>query len=186
MNSTRTLLEHTRLSLTLDRLCFQLIETYDDFNNTCIVGIQARGVEVSNRLIHRLQQHQPAFRPEYGKLDITFYRDDFRTSPKPLTPSENDIPFLVENKRVVIVDDVLYTGRTIQAALSALSHYGRPQSIELLVLVDRRFNRELPIQADYYGMAVDSRNDEYVQVYWGEKEQENKILLLGNKQDRIQ
>ena len=113
----------------------------------------------------------------YGKLDITFFRDDFKTSDKIPNPSTTEINFLVENKRVILVDDVLYTGRTIQAALQALNHFGRPKSVELVVLVDRRFNRHLPIQADYVGLRVDALDEAYVRLEFEEEEGQDRVLI---------
>ncbi|HAD12860.1 MAG TPA: bifunctional pyr operon transcriptional regulator/uracil phosphoribosyltransferase PyrR, partial [Saprospirales bacterium] len=118
---------------------------------------------------------------EYGKLDITFYRDDFRMPSGPLAPHPNEIDFIVADKRVLLVDDVLYTGRSITAALAALQHYGRPASVELLVLVDRRFNRHLPVQPDYYGITVDALDEAYVKVRWQETHGEDEILLFDKK-----
>ena len=99
----------------------------------------------------------------------------------PLTPHPNEIDFIVTGKKVLLVDDVLYTGRTISAALSALQHYGRPDAVELLVLVDRRFNRHLPIQPDYFGIAVDAVDEAYVKVRWQEIHGEDEILLFDKK-----
>ena len=120
---------------------------------------------------------------EFGKIDITFYRDDFRTSNSPLSASKTEIDFLVENKKVILIDDVLYTGRTIQAALSALQHYGRPSRVELAVMVDRRFNRELPIKADYTGTAIDAIDEAYVDVKWSHIDNDDKIVLRQKKID---
>ena len=112
-----------------------------------------------------------------GNLDITFFRDDFRRREKPLIPSITNIDFSLENKKVILVDDVLYTGRTIRAGLDALLTFGRPSKVELLVLIDRRFRRDLPIQADYVGKMVDSLISERVSVEWEEIEGEDKIVL---------
>jgi pyrimidine operon attenuation protein/uracil phosphoribosyltransferase len=112
-----------------------------------------------------------------GTLDITFYRDDFRRTEKPLIPSVTNIDFVIENKKVVLVDDVLYTGRTIRSGLDALLAFGRPQKVELLTLVDRRFRRDLPIQADYIGKTVDTLVSERVSVEWKEIEGEDKVVL---------
>jgi len=117
---------------------------------------------------------------DYGKLDITFHRDDFRRG-RQLTPSKNEIEFIIEGKKVILVDDVLYTGRTIQSALNALQHFGRPNSVELLVFVDRRFNRHLPIQANYVGMTVDAINEAYVRVKWKEHSGKDEILFFDDK-----
>ena len=115
---------------------------------------------------------------EYGKLDITFYRDDFRHRDKPLQASVTEMDFIVENKNVILVDDVLYTGRTVQAAMTALLHYGRPKKTELLALVDRQFNREVPIEADYVGMRVDALDEAYVKVEWQHLDGEDKVQIF--------
>lgn len=182
MQSGKILLTAERLSLTIERLCCQLIEDWDDFADACIIGIQPRGVPLADRIHARLQALTGNSRIDYGKLDITFYRDDFRLHDKPLSPHPNEINFLVAGKKVLLVDDVLYTGRTIQAALAALQHYGRPQAVELLVLVDRRFNRHLPIQADYVGISVDALDEAYVKVRWQEKHGSDEILLFDKKE----
>jgi pyrimidine operon attenuation protein/uracil phosphoribosyltransferase len=181
MQTGKTLLNRAQFALTLERLCHQLLEDWDDFSNACIIGIQPRGIPVSDRIHARLQELTGNSKIEYGKLDITFYRDDFRRYDNPLVPHPNEINFTVADKKVLLVDDVLYTGRTIQAALAALQHYGRPSSVELLVLVDRRFNRHLPIQPDYVGISVDAVDDAYVRVRWQEKHGEDEILLFDTK-----
>ena len=181
MKKGRVILTKERFQLTIDRLCRQLIEQYDDFSDTCLVGIQTGGVSLSNRLQQRLSQMLDMPDITSGKLDITFYRDDFRTASKPLSAYPTEMNFLVEDKNVILVDDVLYTGRTVQAALTALNHYGRPRRVDLVSMVDRRFNRELPIQSNYIGLAVDALDKAYVSVEWKEKQGEDKILIFENK-----
>jgi len=183
MNEGRIILGKKRFQLTVDRLCHQLIEDYDQFENTCLIGIQTGGVLLSDRIHKRLSSILQIETIEYGKLDITFYRDDFRKREKPLKASSIEIDFLIEGKKVILVDDVLYTGRSVQAALSALSDFGRPESVKLLALVDRRFNRHLPIQSDYIGVTVDALDEAYVKVEWEELEGEDKVLLFGEKKD---
>lgn len=164
----RIILSEEKLNLVLDRLAHQLIEYHGDFSNSCIIGIQPRGIALSDRLIGRLKSIAKIKEIQYGLLDITFHRDDFRTRNEPLKANTMKMDFLVDNKKVILIDDVLYTGRTIQAAISALQHFGRAEKIELLVLIDRRFNRDLPIQSDYAGMAVDALDQAYVKVEWSE------------------
>src|SRR5690606_3237424 len=111
--------------------------------------------------------------------DITFYRDDFKTSADELpVANETAIPFSLADKKIILVDDVLFTGRTIRAGLDALLDFGRPADVELLVLVDRRFSRELPIQPDYVGMSVDTVAEQMVKVVWSPKDQKNEVILI--------
>ena len=181
MQTGKTLLNRAHFALTLERLCHQLLEDWDDFSNACIIGIQPRGVLLASRIHRRVMELTGNKSIEFGKLDITFYRDDFRMAEGPLAPHPNDINFIVADKKVLLVDDVLYTGRTIQAALAALQHYGRPAAVELLVLVDRRFNRHLPIQPDYVGISVDALDEAYVRVRWQEIHGDDEILLFDKK-----
>ena len=183
MKKGKVIMENEQFELTIDRLCHQLIESYDRFENTCIVGVQPRGVLLAQRIYERLQSILKIKKIEYGKLDITFYRDDFRTRIKPLKASTMEMDFLVDDMDVILVDDVLYTGRTIQAALTALQHYGRPRQVELLSLIDRRFNRHLPIQSDYIGLTVDAVDEAYVKVEWAEMEGKDQVLLYANKEE---
>jgi pyrimidine operon attenuation protein/uracil phosphoribosyltransferase len=181
MNNSRPLISKERFDLTIDRLCHQLIENHKDFANTCLIGIQDRGVLLSDYILERLKKLNKKVLPEYGKLDITFYRDDYRHRDKPLKASSTNINFIVENKKVILVDDVLYSGRTVHAAMSALQDFGRAQRIEYLCLVDRRFNRHFPIKADYSGITVDSLDDTYVKVEWEHIHGQSQILLLSDK-----
>jgi len=180
----RVILEQERFDLTINRLCHQLIESYDDFSNTCLIGVQPRGIFLADRIHKQLKKILSVRNLEYGKLDITFYRDDFRIRAKPLTATVTDINFLVDDKKVILVDDVLYSGRTIQAAMTGLNHYGRPSDVELLVLVDRRFNRQLPIQANYIGLTVDALDEAYVQVEWEATDGADRILLFQDKKHK--
>ena len=170
-----------RFALTIDRLCHQLIENFDRFDDTCLVGIQPRGTLMADRIYERLMKIGKFPHLEYGKLDITFYRDDFRQRDKPLRASVTEMDFIVENKNVVLVDDVLYTGRTVQAAMTALAHFGRPKKVELLTLVDRQFNREVPIEADYVGTQVDALDEAYVKVDWKHLDGEDRVLIFPSR-----
>lgn len=174
----KTILAEERFRLTIDRLCHQLIEEYDCFENTCIIGVQERGVVLADRVIERLQKLAPKCTIEYGKLDITFYRDDFRRRETPLKASSTELDFHIEGKKVILIDDVLYTGRTIHAAMSAMQDYGRPERVELLTLVDRRFYRHMPIQADYSGIIVDALDKAYVKVEWQHLDGKDRVLLF--------
>jgi len=181
MKKGKVILEKERFALTIERLCHQLIEEYDDFSTACMIGIQLGGVMMANRIHQRLLEILDLEAIEYGKLDITFYRDDFRTRTKPLKANSTELNFLVEDKEVILVDDVLYTGRSVQAALTALQHYGRPKKVKLLTMVDRRFNRHLPIQSNYTGLRIDALDEAYVKVEWQEVDGKDSILLFGEK-----
>ena len=170
----KRILNHKQLALTIGRLAHQIAENHGDFTNTVVIGIQPRGIAFSNRLVSELNQLCPAVK--YGKLDITFYRDDVRKQLH--IANETDIPFSVESKNVVIIDDVLYTGRTIRAALDALLDFGRPAKVELCVLIDRRFSRELPIQPDYTGKMIDTIISQKVKVLWAEKDGVDEVVLI--------
>ena len=178
MKKGKIILEKKKFKLTIDRLGQELIENYEDFKDTCIIGIQDKGVLFSDRMLITLESQGSKYNLLYGKLDITFHRDDFRRRNTPLAPSRTEIDFIIENKRIILMDDVLYTGRTIHSAMSALQQFGRPKSVELMVLVDRRFNRHLPIQANYVGITVDAINDAYVKVNWKENDERDEILFF--------
>lgn len=164
----KTILNSYQLGLTIQRLAHQLIENGIDVNQTVFIGLQPRGILFSDRIVERIRQLYPNDKIQYGKLDITFYRDDIRKELH--VANQTDIPFSLEGKKVVLIDDVLYTGRTIRAALDALLDFGRPERVELCILVDRRFNRQLPIQPDYCGKAVDSIISQKVKVEWDKGE----------------
>lgn len=181
MKKGKVILKQERFALTIERLCHQLIEEYDDFSNACIIGIQLGGVLMANRIHQRLSEILEVDTIDYGKLDITFYRDDFRTRTKPLKANTTELDFLVEDKQVILVDDVLYTGRSVQAAMTALQHYGRPKSVRLMTMVDRRFNRHLPILGDYTGIRVDALDEAYVKVEWAEEDGQDRIVLFAEK-----
>ena len=163
------------MGITIQRLTHQLLENHLDLQNTVLIGIQPRGVYFSDRIVGQLKTQVDPASIHYGQLDITFYRDDVRTGLHEL--NRTDIPFSVENKEVVLIDDVLWTGRTIRAALDALLDFGRPAKVELCVLIDRRFSRQLPIQADYIGKPIDSMLTQKVKVYWKEKDGKDEVAL---------
>lgn len=178
--SQRVLLTSKEVNIILHRLACELIEKHHDFSETVFIGIQPRGTFLANRLKKIVEQEYHIKNIALGYLDITFFRDDFRKSIKPLEASETKINFIVENKKVVFIDDVLYTGRSIRAALTAIQSFGRPSAIELLTLIDRRFSRDLPIQPDYRGRQVDAINNEKVKVCWQENDGEDMVLLINN------
>lgn len=174
----KSLYNQEHLSITLDRLTAELIENHKDFSNTVIIGLQPRGILLANRIVQLLQRELPNSHIAYGKLDITFYRDDFNTKSEMPIPTETSIDFSLEGKNVVLIDDVLFTGRSIRAGLDALLDFGRPKAIELLVLIDRWFSREVPIQPDYVGKTVESVTDQKVKVLWKELDGKDEVILL--------
>ena len=176
--SHKILLTSREVNIILHRLACQLIEKHLDFSETVLIGLQPRGAYLAKRIKRLLEEEYNIPAIELGFLDITFFRDDFRRHDKPLEANRTEIDFLVENKKVVFIDDVLYTGRSIRAALTAIQSFGRPSEIELLVLIDRRFSRHLPIQPDYRGRQVDAINDEKVKMTWEENEGEDSVFLI--------
>ncbi|NGX84109.1 MULTISPECIES: bifunctional pyr operon transcriptional regulator/uracil phosphoribosyltransferase PyrR [Aequorivita] len=176
--SQKVLLNATEINIALNRLACQLIEKHDDFSKTVLIGIQPRGVFLAERLKTLLETEYKIKNIQLGYLDITFFRDDFRRSGKPLEANKTKINFIVEDKNVVFIDDVLFTGRSIRSALTAVQSFGRPLEIELLTLIDRRFSRHLPIQPDYRGRQVDAINGEKVKVCWKENEGEDAVYLV--------
>ena len=178
--SQKVLLNTKEVNIILHRLACQLIEKHIDFSNTVLIGLQPRGAFLAQRLKTMLTEDYNISDIKLGLLDITFYRDDFRRSDKLHEANSTEIDFLIEDKQVVFIDDVLYTGRSIRAALTAIQSYGRPKEIELLTLIDRRFSRHLPIQPDYRGRQVDAVNDEKVLVNWKETSGEDAVYLINN------
>ncbi len=176
----KTLLNAKDIHIILHRLACQLIENHINFSDTVLVGLQPRGIFLAKRLTQILQKDYAISTIELGQLDITFYRDDFRRRNEPLEASNTTINFIIEGKKVVFIDDVLYSGRSIRAALTAIQSFGRPASIELLVLIDRRFSRHLPIQPDYKGRQVDVINSEKVKVSWLENDKKDAVYIISN------
>ncbi|MBR9915249.1 MAG: bifunctional pyr operon transcriptional regulator/uracil phosphoribosyltransferase PyrR [Algicola sp.] len=178
--SQKVLLNAKEVNIILHRLACQLIENHNDFSDTVLIGLQPRGKFLANRLASMLKEDYKINNIQLGHLDITFFRDDFRRGEKILEANTTEIDFIVENKNIVFIDDVLYTGRSIRAALTAIQSFGRPNEIELLTLIDRRFSRHLPIQPNYRGRQVDAINEEKVKVNWFENEGEDAVYLINN------
>lgn len=170
------ILTEQQVALSVKRLAHQIMENHLQLANTVLIGLQPRGIYLSDRVVNELAQFIPRQNIKYGKLDITFYRDDVRKELK--IANKTEINFSIENKSVVIIDDVLWTGRTIRAALDALQDFGRPSKVELCVLIDRRFSRELPIQPDYAGRTIDTYASQKVKVYWKEKDGRDEVVLV--------
>lgn len=176
----KILLNSKEIHIILHRLACQLIENHNNFENTVLIGIQPRGVYLAERLVSILKEDYNISNVKLGQLDITFYRDDFRRRGEPIEANKTNINFIVEDKNVVFIDDVLFSGRSIRAALTAIQSFGRPIDIELLVLIDRRFSRHLPIQPNYRGRQVDVINEERVTVNWKEKDGKDTVYIINN------
>ncbi|WP_298714487.1 bifunctional pyr operon transcriptional regulator/uracil phosphoribosyltransferase PyrR [Chitinophaga sp.] len=173
----KSILTDRQLAITIERLSHQLVENHLDFQDTVVIGLQPRGIFLSDRIYRHLQALVPSANIPYGKLDITFYRDDYKSGNLHV-PNETDIAFSIDNKKVILIDDVLYTGRTIRSAMDAMLDFGRPAKVELCVLVDRRFSRELPIQPDYTGRTIDAIITERVKVLWNERDGKDEVVLI--------
>jgi pyrimidine operon attenuation protein/uracil phosphoribosyltransferase len=175
----KSLYNQQHLKITLDRLTAELIENHKDFSNAVIIGMQPRGVLLADRIVQLLRKELPNSTILYGKLDITFYRDDYNTASGGMQiPTETNIDFSLEGKNVILIDDVLYTGRSIRSGLDALLDFGRPKCVELLVLIDRWFSREVPIQPDYVGKTVESVTDQKVKVLWQDIDGRDEVVLI--------
>lgn len=179
MTQKRLILSNPLLSIMISRLCQQLIENHGDFSSSVIMGLQPRGIHLAERIAAELEK-LVGKKINLGYLDATFYRDDFRRRDSPLKPNATKIPFVIENQRVILIDDVLATGRMVRAALDAMTAFGRPEKVELLVLINRRYNRDLPIEPNYTGLKVNTLDSQRVLVEWREQgAEEDKIWLMG-------
>ena len=174
----KSLLTEQELAITIKRLAHQVLENHVDLENTVLIGLQPRGIFLSDKIVEEIKKQIPLTPVHYGKLDITFYRDDIRKELH--IANQTDISFSIEGKNVVLIDDVLYTGRTIRAALDALLDFGRPEKVELCVLIDRRFSRQLPIQPDYIGRSIDAIVSQKVKVFWKNKDGKDEVCLLND------
>lgn len=179
LRTMKLLLDKEKFAIVVKRLAHQLIEHHQNFSNTVIIGIQPRGIYLADRVVSYIESYT-GLQLTYGKLDITFYRDDINSNKEILFPNQTNMNFSVDGKRVVIIDDVLYTGRTIRSAFDALVDFGRPEKVELMVLIDRRYSHEFPIQADYVGLSIDSVLSQKVKVLWKEKDKKDEVVLIDN------
>lgn len=176
------ILDKSLLDIVIQRLCQELIENHGDFSNTALLGLQPRGVHFAERIQKTLESTLEK-KIDCGKLDITFYRDDFRRKEGTIKANATKVPFLLEEKNVILIDDVLFTGRSVRAALDAMIAFGRPKAVELLVLIDRKYTRDLPIQPDYVGKHVNSMISQKVIVDWEgvDDVKEDKVWLINDK-----
>jgi pyrimidine operon attenuation protein/uracil phosphoribosyltransferase len=185
--SSKTLLDEAAIAKSLTRIAHEIIEGNPDLDQVALVGIHTRGVPLAHRirrLIHELSGEEPAL----GSLDITFYRDDVQVRagepprhPQPLVRATK-LDFPLEGRTVVLVDDVLYTGRTIRAAIDALFDYGRPARVQLACLADRG-HRELPIRPDYVGKNLPTARSERIQVHLVEVDEVDEVLLVSTPEE---
>lgn len=181
----RLLFDSQLLNVTIHRLCHQLIEVHEDFSDSVIIGMQPRGIFLAER-IKKVLQELLQNDIHLGYLDTTFHRDDFRRRIEPITPSQTKIPFLIEEKKVILVDDVLFTGRTVRAALDAMNTFGRPSKVELLVLIDRLYSRHIPVEASYVGQKVNTIQSQKVLVELSEQGKEDNIWLINKENESIE
>ena len=177
MLEEREILNKESIDITIERLCHQLIEVHNTFDNTVLIGVQPRGAYLNNRILKKLKLIVPNSNIESGNVDISFYRDDLMRRDKPIVPDVMDINLSLEGKDVVLIDDVLFTGRSIRSAIDALMAFGRPKSVELLTLIDRRFSRHLPIHPNYVGKTIDVMESEKIIVEWEENTGIDRVLI---------
>jgi pyrimidine operon attenuation protein/uracil phosphoribosyltransferase len=179
MSQPKLLLNNQQIQLIVKRLTLQLLENHGDFAQTAIVGLQPRGIAFASKIVKSLSELAPEISCKYGELDHTFFRDDVGRG-EIMIPKPSNIQFSTENLRIILIDDVLYTGRSIRSSIDALMSFGRPSQIELMVLINRKFQRELPIDPNYIGTNIDSRNTGgYVKVEW--MQDDEKVWLLNKK-----
>ena len=177
MLEEREILNKESIVITIERLCHQLIEIHNTFENTVLIGVQPRGTYLNNRILKKLKLIDPYSYIESGNVDISFYRDDLMRREDPIVPEVMDINLSLEGKDVILIDDVLFTGRSIRSAMDAIMTFGRPRSVELLALIDRRFSRDLPIQANYVGKTIDAIESEKIIVQWEETNGIDRVLI---------
>lgn len=176
MKEQKIILSEKDMARTLDRLASEITERRGDSDNLAIIGIQRRGADLAERLKLILDDKLGRKIP-LGKLDINLYRDDWTNLTRQPSINCTEIPFAIESASIILVDDVLFSGRTVRAALEAVLDFGRPRRVELLVLVDRG-HRELPIRADYVGKEVVTFEDQHVNVLVKERDDEDKVVIV--------
>ena len=177
MLDEREILNNESIVITIERLCYQLVEAHNTFDNTVLIGVQPRGTYLNNRILEKLELIVCNSNIASGNVDISFYRDDLMRRDEPIVPEVMDINISLEEKNIVLIDDVLFTGRSIRSAIDALMTFGRPRSIELLTLIDRRFSRDLPIQPNYVGKVIDAMESEKIIVEWKENTGVDRVLI---------
>lgn len=181
MLDKREILDGESIVIIIERLCRQLIEVHNNFENTVLIGVQPRGTYLNARIIKKLKLILPSINIESGNVDISFHRDDLMRRDNPIIPQVMDINISLEGKKVVLIDDVLFTGRSIRSAIDALISFGRPKSVELLTLINRRYSRHLPIQPNYVGRIIDAIASEKIIVEWKENNGFDRVLMARSK-----
>lgn len=175
MEESRIIMSEEEMGRVLERLAFEVLERHGDCSNLAVIGIQRRGVDLAER-IRKLLEQRVGRELEYGMLDITLYRDDWTRLTDQPSLNKTEIPFDVDGMDILLVDDVLYTGRTTRAALEAILDFGRPKRVELMALIDKG-NRELPIHSDYLGKLVDTPRGEHVYIDLEERDDRDLVYL---------
>ncbi|HHS50754.1 MAG TPA: bifunctional pyr operon transcriptional regulator/uracil phosphoribosyltransferase PyrR [candidate division Zixibacteria bacterium] len=173
------ILDKDHLARSITRIATEVVERNAGAKNLAIVGIRTRGVPLAERLANEIETLE-GIRPPVGTIDITLYRDDFKEITSSPDVGGSNLLFGVEGKDIVLVDDVLFTGRTVRSAIEAIIDYGRPNTIQLVVIVDRG-HRELPICADYLGKKVSLKDNEYVEVHISEIDGEDRVVKVTRK-----
>lgn len=169
-------MDRKNIERTLKRIALEICEKNSGLKNVFLVGIKTRGVPMAKKIAAYLEEFEHE-KPKIGVLDITFYRDDLsRIADKPIT-TDSDIEFDVQDANIILVDDVLYTGRTLRAALDAILDYGRPKTIQLCVLIDRG-HHEMPVVADYVGRIVPTSKNEVIEVSFDESDGEENVKIM--------
>lgn len=171
----KVLMDSETIDRTIVRMTSEILEKNKGAKNLVVVGVRTRGVHIAERIVNRINKLEK-IKPPMGTLDITLYRDDFRRKTEWPKVEKTEIPFSVEDKEVILVDDVIYTGRTTRAALEEIMDFGRPSSIQLVTMVDRG-HRELPIQPDYIGILVNTLSSEKVRVHLKETDGKDEVIV---------
>jgi pyrimidine operon attenuation protein / uracil phosphoribosyltransferase len=177
LSKGKTIVDSTQFRYIIERLAHQLIENHGDFSQSIIIGVQPRGIELCDK-IHTIIERKLNKPIQKGTLDISMHRDDIHLQDKPMAMNQTEIPISLDDVNIILIDDVLYTGRTIRAALDTLMDFGRPRDIELLVLIDRRLHRNVPIQAKYIGKSIDSIQREKVKVNLSSDDDHNSVEIF--------
>lgn len=172
----KTVMNQSSINRTISRMVNEILERNSGADDIVIIGVRTRGVHIAERIARGIEKLE-GIRPPLGTLDITLYRDDLRQKTEWPKVEKTEIPFSVEDKKVVLVDDVIYTGRTTRAAIEAIMDFGRPASIQLAALIDRG-HRELPIQADYTGSKINTLDSEKVRVLLKETDGKDEVLVV--------